>query len=107
MKQGIRNSVSSDNKRLIVSQSLRDIILMFRSMYAPTDSSRKRQVSKNWSNLRTQPPPRSNFDAWIHKWQVCYAEAIEVGLDEFGDNERITYEFLEAIAPISPNFYTY
>jgi hypothetical protein len=62
MKQGIRSSVSSDNKRLIVSQSLRDVILMFRRMYAPTDSSRKRQVSKNWSNLRTQQPPRSNFD---------------------------------------------
>ncbi len=43
IKQGIRNSVSTDNKRLILSQSsLRDVINMFRLMYTPTNLSRKR-----------------------------------------------------------------
>ena len=107
LKQGIRNSVSTDNKRLILSQSnLRDVIDMFRLMYAPTNSSRKRQISKTWSNLRTQAPPRSNYDSWVQKWLVCYTEAKEIGLTEFNDTERILYEFLEAIAPLSPSFYT-
>ncbi|KAH9806623.1 hypothetical protein DFH28DRAFT_941286, partial [Melampsora americana] len=107
LKQGIRNSVSTDNKRLILSQSsLRDVINMFRLMYAPTNSSRKRQVSKNWSNLRTQPPPKTNYDSWIQKWLICYTEAREIGLSEFEDTERIIYEFLEAIAPLSPSFVT-
>ena len=34
-------------------------------------------------------------------------EAKEIELSEFNDDERIIYEFLEAIAPLSPDFYAY
>ena len=37
--QGIRRSISSDNQRLIISQSLRDGILTLQRIFALTDSS--------------------------------------------------------------------
>ena len=107
LSQGIRRSISSDNQRLIITQSLRDGILTLQRIFAPTDSSRMRQIAKRWSALCTQQPPKNNFDAWIQKWQVCYAEALDVGLDEFRNTERIAYDFLEATASISPDFYAY
>jgi hypothetical protein len=45
MRQGIRNSVSNDYKRLINSLTVRETILTLRRMFAPTDTSRRRQIA--------------------------------------------------------------
>lgn len=107
LELGIRQSLTKDYQRLIISRPLRDVIITLQSRFAPTDISRMRQISKKWYNLRIQQPPSKNFDAWILKWQVCHAEALQVGMEEFKDTHRIIFDFIEAIAPISPEFYTY
>ena len=65
-----------------------------------------RHVAKRWLALCSQQPPKTNFDAWIHKWQVCYTEALDVGLDEFRRPERISGDFLEAIIGVLTEFTT-
>ncbi|KAJ5561987.1 hypothetical protein N7535_003550 [Penicillium sp. DV-2018c] len=68
-------------------------------MYKPTEGIQKvfqqLQVAETWWALRSQPPPMNDL------------ETRQVGLAEFESKYRIIYEFLLAIAPISPQFYEY
>ncbi|KAJ5124631.1 uncharacterized protein N7515_008456 [Penicillium bovifimosum] len=105
LKQGIRHSVTSEHKRLIVAQPLRTTLQVLKSTYEPNDEERKVQVAENWNKLCSQVPPKSNLDGWILKMQVCYAEAKEVGCQEFEQNERIIIQFLRAVGSTSPEFY--
>jgi hypothetical protein len=46
IKHSIRESVSSDTKRIMTGKSVRDTIILLKRMYSPSDSSRKRLISK-------------------------------------------------------------
>ncbi|KAJ5143087.1 uncharacterized protein N7515_001874 [Penicillium bovifimosum] len=78
---------------------------MLKSTDAPNDEERKVQVAENWNKLCSLVPPKLNLDGWIMKMQVCYAEAKEVGCQEFEQNERIIIQFLRAVGSTSPEFY--
>ena len=102
--QLITTSISHENRRLIGNNtSVYTILKILYQLHAPTTESRKRHVIKQWHQMR-QGPRSMTIESWLTKWENIYTEAIQLNIGEVIEPERPLYDFLDAVASLSPYF---
>ena len=70
---------------------------------APTDQARKMEVERLYHRLKKGPGNR-DLEAWIQDWELMYADAKLLSIEETLEAQRPQRDFLVAIAKYEPAF---
>jgi hypothetical protein len=69
---------------------------------APTDKARKLELTQRYQKLKNAPRAQ-NVDTWLQQWERTYTECKGLNLAVVADEQPV-YDFLQAVAEISPEF---
>jgi hypothetical protein len=79
-----------------------DILVALRRRIAPTDKARKLELTQRYQKLKSSPRAQ-NVDTWLQQWERTYTECKDLNLAVVADEQPV-YDFLQAVADISPEF---
>jgi hypothetical protein len=79
-----------------------DMLVELKQRIAPTDRAREAEMINKYSKLKKAPKSQS-IDHWLREWEKVYTECKLLDLPDVSRN-RSLFDFLNAIASISPGF---
>ena len=79
-----------------------DMLVKLKQRVAPTDRAREAEMINKYNKLKKAPKTQS-LDHWLREWEKVYTDCKLLDLPDVSRN-RSLFDFLNAIASISPGF---
>ena len=100
----IQESVSRSNLQYTFRKDTPyDMLVALRDRYAPSDTTRIRELKVKYEKLKSSTPKRESIDDWLQKWEVTYTECFDYSISDVQENGAV-WDFVRATEKINSDF---
>jgi hypothetical protein len=100
----IQESVSRSNLQYTFRKDTPYAMLVaLKDRYAPSDTTRIRELKVKYEKLKSSTPKRESIDDWLQKWEVIYTECFDYSISDVKENGAV-WDFVRATEKINSDF---
>lgn len=79
------------------------MLVALRDRYAPSDTTRIRELKVKYEKLKSSTPKRESIDDWLQKWEVTYTECFDYSISDVQENGAV-WDFVRATEKLNSDF---
>jgi hypothetical protein len=79
------------------------MLVALKDRYAPSDTTRIRELKVKYEKLRSSTPKSESIDDWLQKWEVTYTECLDYSISDVRENGAV-WDFVRATEEINSDF---
>src|SRR5580658_6974714 len=100
----IQESVSRSNLQYTFRKDTPYAMLVaLKDRYAPSDTTRIRELKVKYEKLKSSTPNRESLDDWLQRWEVTFTECLDYKISDVQENGAV-WDFVRATEKINSDF---
>jgi hypothetical protein len=100
----IQESVSRSNLQYTFRKDTPyHMLVALKDRYAPSDTTRIRELKVKYEKLKSSTPKRESLDDWLQRWEVTFTECLDYKISDVQENGAV-WDFVRATEKINSDF---